>query len=165
MIAMLVLWALGASEYAPAQQSYMQPFLLLEKPGTKKRMRYYVGDDIIFKLRGEKQIYQSILVGLSDSSIYIGQWTPVKLTEVEAIINRDKVPFFRGLSQKALFTIPVFFVFSAANNTFNTGRRPIIDPEVWTLSGVFGAIGLAGTLYRGRRYRLDNRWRIIVVHH
>lgn len=143
----------------------LKQFLILEKPGTKKRMRYYVGDEIIFKLNGKKDVYEAVIVGFSDSAFYVGNWTPVAIGDVEAIINRDKVPGVHGLAKSALYAIPVFFVFSAGNNLFNTGRTPIIDPEVYTLSGIFAGIGLAGYMYKGRRYRLKNRWRLVVVNH
>lgn len=143
----------------------LKQFLILEKPGTKKRMRYYAGDDIIFKLYDEKTIYEAVIVGFSDSSFYVGNWTPIAIGDVEAIINRDKVPGIHGLAKTAFFTIPVFFVLSAGNNLFNTGRTPIIDPEIYMLSGVFAGLGVAGYLYKGRRYRLQNRWRLVVVNH
>jgi hypothetical protein len=143
----------------------MRPFLLLEKPGTTKRFRYYTGDEIIFKMRSGPDFLEAIIVGFNDSTFFVGNWAPIALSEVEALADRSKVPGVKKISASALGTIPVFFLLSAGNNFFNTDRRPIIDPEIWALSAVFAGIGTAGLFYKGRRYRLDNRWRILVIHH
>ncbi|MFN2422565.1 MAG: hypothetical protein ABR572_02205 [Cryomorphaceae bacterium] len=146
-------------------EAQMQPFLLLEKPGTKKRIRYYTGDDISFKLEDQPNFNEGHISGFRGSLFYVGQGTPILLKDVEAVADRSKVPGVRKWSKGVLLVVPSFFVFSAANNYFNTGRRPIVDPEVWVLAGVFAAIGGSGMLYNGRKYRLKNRWRLIVVDH
>lgn len=143
----------------------LQPFLLLEKPGTNNRIRYYAGDEISFKLKDQPEFNQAQIGAFRDSLFYVGQRTPVLLSDVEFIADRTKVPGIRKWSKGVLLVIPTFFVFSAANNIFNTGRSPVIDPEVWGLSAVFGVIGGSGMLYNGRKYRLKNRWRLIVVDH
>lgn len=141
----------------------LEPFLLLEKPGTKKRIRFYVGDKILFKQYDEKELIKGRIVAFTDSSFFINEHIEVPLRTVKSISDKSKVAGVRGMSMMAISSIPVFFVFSAANNIFNTGDRPIIDQEVYTLSGVFLGIGTLGMLYKGKKYRLKNKWRIIVV--
>ncbi len=144
----------------------MQPFLLLEKPGTGKRIRYFVGDEIVFKMHTRDAFMTGYISQLSDSAFFIGRsHIRIPIDSVEALADRSKVKSVRSLSHAAFGAIPVFFVLSAGQNLFNTGRRPIIDPEVWWLSGAFATLGLAGYLYKGRRYRLENRWRLLVVDH
>lgn len=143
----------------------MQPFLLLEKPGTKKRIRYYAGDEISFKLKDQPEVNHAQITGFRDSLFYVGQRTPILLRDVEAVVDRSNVPGVRRWSKGVLLVIPSFFVLSAANNYFNTGRTPVVDREVWGLAGIFGVIGGSGMLYNGRKYRLKNRWRLIVADH
>lgn len=141
----------------------MEPFLLLEKPGKGKRIRYYKGDEIEFKKWDEKDFRKSVIVEFTDTSFFVDEMMEIKLREVEALADRSSVPRVRKVTRNAFLVIPVFFLFSAANNTFNTGERPIISQEVYPLSAVFAGIGALGLLYKGRRYRLKNKWRIIVV--
>lgn len=141
----------------------LEPFLLLEKPGTKKRIRYYTGDEILFKQYDEKDLIKGRIVAFTDSSFFINDYIEVPLRTVKSISDKSKVAGVKGVSMMAISSIPVFFVFSAANNLFNTGERPLIDQEVYTLSGVFLGIGTLGMLYRGKKYRIKNKWRVIVV--
>lgn len=152
-------------ENQPANQAetQLEPFLLLEKPGTKKRYRYYIGDEVEFKLKDEKGFHKGTIVQFSDTSFYVNEFIEIPLRTVEALADRSKVNAARGIAATAFSVIPVFFVLSAANNLFNTGDTPIIDKEVYPLSAVFLGIGGLGMLYKGRRYRLKNRWRIIMV--
>jgi len=143
--------------------SQLDPFLLLEKPGTKHRIRYYLGDEIEFKLKDEKEFKKGTIVQFSDTSFYVNDYIEVPLRTVDALADRSKVAGVHAMARNTLFVIPVFFLFSAANNIFNTGDTPIVSEEVYPLSGVFLGLGAAGFLYKGRRYRLKNRWRIIMV--
>ena len=144
-------------------ETNLEPFLLLEKPGTKKRIRYYLGDPIEFKLKNEKGFHTGTIVQFSDTSFYVNEFVEVPLRTVDALADRSKVAGVRAMSVNTLFVIPVFFVLSGANNLFNTGDTPIIDKEVYPLSGVFLGLSGLGFLYKGKRYRLKNKWRIIMV--
>lgn len=143
----------------------LEPFLLLEKPGKGKRIRYFVGDEIEFKKWDEKEFFKGTIVELSDTSFFVNDMIEIKLNEVEALADRSSVEGVRSITNRAFLVIPVIFLFSAANNTFNTGDNPIISEEVYPVSAVFAGIGLLGLLYKGKRYRLKNKWRIIMVRH
>lgn len=160
---MLLLFLLTGTNGYSQVETNLEPFLLLEKPGTKNRIRYYIGDEIEFLLKDEKKFHKGTIVQFSDTSFYVNGFAEVPLRTVEALADRSKVKGIHAMAKNTLFVIPVFFIFSGANNLFNTGDTPIIDEEVYPLSVVFLAISGAGFLYKGRRYRLKNRWRIIMV--
>lgn len=141
----------------------LEPFLLLEKPGTKKRFRYYKGDEIEFKRVDEKDFIKATIVQFSDTSFFVNDYIEVPLSMVSDVADRSRVEGVHKMAANTLLVIPVFFVFSAANNLFNTHDRPIIDEEVYYLSAAFAGLSGLGFLYKGRRYRLKNKWRIIVV--
>jgi len=143
----------------------LDPFLLLEKPGKGKRIRYFVGDEIEFKKWDEKQFFKGTIVEFSDSSFFVNDMTEVKLHEVEALADRSSVEGVRRITTKSFLVIPAIFLFSIADNTFNTGEYPLVSEEVYPVSAVFAGIGILGLLYKGRRYRLKNKWRIIMVRH
>lgn len=143
----------------------LQPFLLLEKPGTKHRIRYFIGDEVEFKFYDDKEFYKGTIVKLTDTSFFINDYQEIYVKEVEALADSEKGRAIKSIALNAFYVIPVFFLFSAANNTFNTGETPIIDEEVYPLALVFAGIGTFGLLYNGRRYRLENRWRLLVIRH
>lgn len=162
IIAVLGLFIFFLAAAIPAY-SQLDPFLLLEKPGTKKRIRYYIGDEIEFKLIDEKKFHKSTIVQFSDTSFFVDAFVEIPLREVVALADRSKVEGVHKMATNTLLVIPVFFLFSAANNLFNTGDTPIIGEEVYPLSAVFLGVAGLGYLYNGKRYRLKNRWRIIMV--
>ncbi len=143
-------------------QGQTAPFLLLEKP-AKKRIRYYTGDEITFKLRGAESENKAVLTGFGDSLFYVNKRDPILLRKVEYVADRSNVKGVHLWSRNVLLVIPSFFLFSAANNYFNTGRTPVVDREVWGLAGIFAVVGGSGYLYKGRKYRTGKRWRLIVV--
>lgn len=145
--------------------SQLDPFLLLEKPGTKHRIRYYAGDEIIFKMKDVPDFNYGVIQTFSDTSIFFNEDTEVKLKDIEAVADRSKVKSVRKIANGAFLVIPGFFLFSIANNAFNTGNRPLVDQEIYAMAAVFATIGGLGYLYKGKRYRLKGRWRLIVVHH
>lgn len=149
----------------PEEPARMEPFLLLEKPGTTKRFRYFVGDEITLKLKEEKDFRVTTVIGFTDTSFFITDNINIALDEVEALADRSKVKGVKKLAITSFTVVPTVFLLSAANNLFNTGRRPLIGSEVYGVSGVFAGLGALGMLYNGRRYRLHNKWRIIVVAH
>jgi hypothetical protein len=56
--------------YSQQLSAQLKEFLLLEKPGAKKRMRYYKGDEVAFMLKDLKQFFTKQIVGLSDTSFF-----------------------------------------------------------------------------------------------
>lgn len=145
--------------------SQLDPFLLLEKPGTGNRIRYFIGDEIEFKRWDDSHFTKSAIIQFTDTSFILEGAREIKIREVEALADRSKVQTVRNITTNAFFAIPVMVVFSAANNTFNTGETPVVDREVYPLSAIFAGIGALGFLYKGRKYRLKNRWRLIMVRH
>jgi len=143
----------------------LEPFLLLEKPGKGKRIRYFIGDEIEFKKWDEKDFYKGTIVQFTDSSFYVDKMVEIKLREVEALADRSSVEGVRKITNKSFLVIPAIFLFSIADNTFNTGNNPVVSEEVYPVSAFFAGIGLLGLLYKGKRYRLKNKWRIIMVRH
>lgn len=145
-------------------QAQMQPFLLLQKPGNiKKRIRYYPGDAIVFKLAGKGRFEKGFIGGFSDTSIVLDTGADIPLSQIVKIKEEDSRGAFRAIGISALSSIPVFFLFSTANNLFNTQKRPLIDQEVYVLSGAFGAIGLISFAIPDKRYNVKNRWHLSVV--
>ncbi len=142
-----------------------EEFLLLEKPGKGNRIRYYVGDEILFKQYGDETFHIGLIVQLSDSSFYVNQFTEVPIRTVEALVDRSKVRAVRAFSKASFLVIPAVLLISAADNIFNTGSSPVIGEDALYVAGGFSLLGASGYLYRGKRYRLKNRWRIIAVRH
>lgn len=144
----------------------LEPFLLLEKPGkTGTRVRFYKGDEIMWSFASEKQYNKGVISAISDSSFTTTDAVTVKLHEIDGIAL-EKGGGVKKFGMKAFYAIPPMIVFSAANNAFNTGRTPLVDEEVWWISGIFlGITGLSYLMPDEKKRNLDSKWRIISVIH
>lgn len=143
----------------------MRPFVLLEKAGTNKRVRYYTGDEIRFVMKGDDAIKSGTITGLNDTVFFLDQNVGVNYGEVEKILVA-RSGAIRAIGISSFYAIPSILLITAANNQFNTGRTPIIDDTAWGLSGVFAAIGIASfAVSPDKNYKLKKRWRLIAVIH
>ena len=146
--------------------SQMKPFLLLEKPGKiKSRVRFYVGDEIKWRYSDGDQTNTGIIKSISDSMFTTTKGISVRLEEVGAIA-RDKGGGLKAIGVRAFYAIPPMILFSAANNAFNTGRTPLVDEEVWWISGIFlGITGIGYLIPDMKKHNLNSKWRLIPVIH
>jgi len=144
----------------------LEPFLLLEKPGkTNTRVRFYVGDQIQWSYSNEKHFNSGIISLISDSSFTTTEAITVRLQEIDGIAL-EKGGGLKKVGTNAYLAIPPMIVFSAANNIFNTGRSPVVDEEVWWISGIFlGITGLSYLIPDEKKRNLESKWRIISVIH
>lgn len=155
----VILWHL-------ASFAQMDPFLLLEKPGNvDSRIRYYPGGDIAWKFFDDKTVYSSVIILINDSAFVTEKALTVPFDEVEMIIL-PKGGAVRGVGAMAFYAIPPIIVFDALNNIFNTGRTPVVSEEALLVSGVFGAISaVSWMLPKSKKYKLENKWRLIPIIH
>lgn len=158
----MIIFFTGAVQVSFAQ---FQEFLLLEKPGTGNRIRYQIGDEILFKQFDNEKFEKGLIVQLTDSSFLINQFHEVPIRTVEAISDRSKVKAVRGFSKASFLVVPAVLLISAADNLFNKENAPVIGKDAVIVATGFAALGALGYLYKGRRYRLENKWRLIAVRH
>ncbi len=76
-------------------------YLTLNKPGKKKRLRFYIGDELKFKLRGESFRRTAIITGIDSSSVTINGLAKIPLEEFK-MIHVQKDDYFANLSRTAV---------------------------------------------------------------
>jgi hypothetical protein len=152
--------------FALSGYAQLEPFLLLEKPGKiKSRIRFYVGDEIKWSFIDEKTFNTGVIKMISDSSFTTGQGVSVRIDEMDAIAL-EKGGTVKNIGKGAFYAIPPMILFSAANNAFNTGRSPLVDEEVWWISGIFlGITGISYLIPDEKKRNLESKWRIIPIIH
>jgi hypothetical protein len=158
---------LGIILISAVAQGQMDRFMLLEKPGKiKSRIRYYSGDEITWKYADEQVFYSEIISSINDSSFVTSSGVIVRYDELLTLQRTSPWAGFKSITSMAIYAIPPILVFTAANNLFNTGDRPLIGEEAWVVSGAFASVGILGLLIPNtKNYRLDKRWRLIPVIH
>lgn len=127
----------------------MPRFLALEKRGATKRIRYFVGDEIEFKLKGESVLYKPIIEQVLDSAITVNG-TQVYFTDISAVKIYRKKPFLSLISRFVLIGGVGYLAIDLINNRFNVYNRTLIT------SAAFVAPGLSLTLlFKPRLLKLN----------
>jgi hypothetical protein len=135
----------------------LQPrFLALEKSGYRKRLRFYIGDEFHFKLKGEKLIQKGTITDIQSKGIFING-LEVPLTEISAVILYKDSPF---LAQARTY-LPLaglgYFLLDAINPVI-VGRESLKIRTGATLIGSgFTLSGLLLHLLKKRTIKLNKR--------
>ncbi len=93
-------------------------FLALEKQGKVKRIRYYTGSTIEFKLKDDANLYRTAIEAVKDSAVVIHE-TVIPLSKFSSIYIRPKRPFTRVLSTFFMIAGVGYFTLDTVNNEFS----------------------------------------------
>lgn len=69
-------------------------YLLVYKPGKKKRYHYYIGQEIIIKPVHNFPSLKGIITGFSDSAIYFGPEDSVHFSSIDRIVVNENPRIF-----------------------------------------------------------------------
>lgn len=110
-------------------------FLTLEKPGAIKRIRFYKGQQLEFKLKGSKIKYKTLIQNVKEKSVVIRD-TDIALTDFHSLVVYPKKPFLNTLSKFFLLGALGYVAADLVNNSF--------EPNNVTL--IVGGIGLGTSI-------------------
>lgn len=136
-----------------------QRILLVEKPGTFKNFKYFVGDAIILKTLpfGEK-IAGSIHI-ITDSSIVVNFDHEIMLNEIESVLKPRWG--FSLLSGFTRYAGAGYLILDIVNNAIN--HEVMVDKNTLIISGSLVAFSYALVPLHYRKLTIGKRWRIKVL--
>jgi hypothetical protein len=139
---------------APPIFSQGEKYLALDKPGRVKRIRFYMGDELTFKLKGDKTMYSSTIEAVGDSTITIRE-TQIPIKDIALI----KLPKEAGFINQAIYILPRAGILYFLADTFNPvfrGGSPDVSRSGIVVGGSFIAGGLILKLLNKRKFRINN---------
>ncbi|ANQ48238.1 hypothetical protein KMW28_11825 [Flammeovirga yaeyamensis] len=142
VLTILFLTTLGTSVQA-------QKFIAVDNYG-RNRMKIYEGDQIKFKMKGEKAVYTDEVYALTDSSFYLSKTgTEVPLSELSEIRRARVLP--RVIFGGSVFIGSGFLISSAINRDEETTKAK----DIQVFQGL-AFYGLAAAMYPffWKKYRL-----------
>ncbi len=124
-------------------QSAAQKFLVLEKAGSKKRHQYFVGDEIAYKIKGEKGVRRDIITNLLANAVMFDRGY-ITIQEIEYVVIKKHwgIVSTDGGGKLMIAGAALFLL-----NLMNT-QSPGIDPKSLSAPGaliVLGGIILAAS--------------------
>jgi hypothetical protein len=148
-------------------QAQMKPFILLEKPGTSRRIRYYVGDEISYKFKEGDFYSKGIITAIGDSTFATSKDFEVRYDTLQSISTTSPFLGVRKATSFAIYAVPPILVYSAADNLFNRDNGFTVSEEAWWVAGAFvGIAGLGLLIPKEKQFRLlKTRWRVIPIIH
>lgn len=130
-------------------------FLALDKPGVVKRVRYYVGDEIIFYMGGDR--WQEEIVGIKKDTIVVTQAGKVAIKNIEAVV----VPSRSWFLNQGAFVFPVagvgYFLMDTLNPRNYENGNDRITPENVTISSSLVGAGILCRIFRKKKYKINQR--------
>lgn len=131
-------------------------YLVLDKPGFVKRIRFYPGTRIKFKLKGESTKYEAVLQGVGENSIIVFD-TPIPLDEISKIYYTKPNSFF-PLASGSLTSGGLLFILMGSINGLSRNNFDLIVPGV-----LFVALGQAVKPFYQRGYRINGKRRLRIL--
>lgn len=154
----------GQSTDTTATKPANLTYLLLTKPGSLKRFRFYVGEQIVFRVKNDTYFYSGSITAIKDSAFYY-QNTKIPLGRVAEIKLRNhtggrKALNFGSVLFKSAGTI--FTLVGAIN--FLTQKDDRAD-GLWTMGAAVTtyAAGIGLKALTKRTYNLEKKWQLKVI--
>lgn len=146
---------------AQKKRNYINPgsrTLLLEKIGTHQRYVYHLGD-VIKLSTAKKEVMESYLWEINDSSVSVGQARPLLIKNIECVYPQFSFPKKLG---KYMFVAGIaYFIVVSANHLIN--NEMVFSKDVFIApTALFGA-GLISISLSQKRCKIGDRWKLKVM--
>ncbi|MDT8392605.1 MAG: hypothetical protein RQ761_02085 [Bacteroidales bacterium] len=136
-----------------------QRILLVEKPGTFKNFKYFVGDEIILKTMPFNDKIAGSIHFITDSSIVVDFDQEIMLNEIESVLKPRWG--FGLLSGFTRYAGAGYLVLDIVNNAIN--HEVMVDKNTLIISGSLVAFSYAIVPLHTRKLTIGDRWRIKVL--
>lgn len=136
-----------------------QKILLLEKTKKFKRIRYFEGDPIAFRIDNDNYAIAGRIDMILDNGVVV-DGEVYRFENITMVLNFKKFAVFRALSKSALYAVPPMLVFTILHRGFNSEEKLLIDRNALQVMGVVGGIGVLLWPLKARKYRLGKKWQL-----
>ncbi|HEX9648998.1 MAG TPA: hypothetical protein VGA21_00440 [Cyclobacteriaceae bacterium] len=147
------------------EEAIAQKYLVLEKLGTRKRMEYYIGSEINYRLNGEDFFRTGTIADLADS-IIVFDYAFFPIENINAInINdtRTRRISARGYPVTLIVAGVVLFLGDLFNETVVSGNEASLNKGVTIASGALAGTGFLLMFVKSDIKKLTKNWRLRVV--
>ena len=134
---------------------YGQKFVQMEKYGTLKVKRYYVGETLTFRLEGDKYWYTDVIRDiLPEDDLIVFENRAVKVKDITFLKSFHNAAWSKGIAMK-------LYIFAGGWLVFNFGGLPLggtLSALTWQVPALAVATGfIIRTLFRSKKYKIGKR--------
>lgn len=145
----------GSEAFSQVDLNPKDYYLTLNKPGIKKRIRFYIGDELKFKLKGEGFRRTATITAIDSNSVTINGLAAIPLEDFK-MIHLEKDDYFANLSRTAHASGTggglLFMTLGGIGTIAGVGQG---FPMLVT-GGIFFVTGQIFRLFTRRNYRLNS---------
>ena len=149
---------------SPLFQANAQKYLVFDKPGITKRVRFYAGEMIYFKSDKTKSLVQDEIVEINDPFIILNEMGSVHVDSIThfAIGNQNGFAKFRSALSGILITAGIgYFIIDSFNNGIN--NNDVFDEKTVYASVPMLAFGILIKPWSRRKYKIGNNKRLFII--
>jgi len=139
-----------SNAFSQVNQSTKDYYLTLNKPGIKKRIRFYIGDELKFKLKDEDFKRTATITAIDSNSITINGVAKIPLEDFRVIqISKKRIRAVRLIGTSGGL---LFMALGVGNTLLKTGGG-----ESLLYGGVISLVSVQLLrLFENRNYRLNS---------
>ena len=133
--------------------------MILNKNGRTKRIRFFVGDWITFKLKGDKFKWSGEITAIDKERVEINQGK-IPISRFSTIIL-SKNSYGAGLTRSAIgtgFVASGIFLASAV-----LSKNKVRKQDHYVISGGFFALSSIFSLFQKRKYKLGEKRQLKII--
>jgi hypothetical protein len=139
-----------------------QKYLVLDKPGSIKRIRFFVGNEITFRLKGDNMVYHEVISAVDDSSFTI-YGTKVLVREVDRIILRKEGWFLNQGSVLLPAAGLLYFLADNVNPAIRGGEHFGISRGSVIVGASLISAGIVLRIFQKRQHKIGKNKRLRVL--
>ena len=141
--------------------TYSQQYLIVQKCGTVKNVKYEVNDKISFQtLKGEFHI-EGTITKIKDSTITIDTFYEINLKNIATVFRLRS--FLNGLSKIFFIRGGIVYVSIVGINGIINNDSPLIDEQTLIISASMVAIGFALKPFITKKFDVTGKWCLKVI--
>ena len=147
------------------QELVAQNYLVLEKSGADKSVRFEVGEPMRFKLKNEKFFRKEGIMALQDSTIKFKDYE-IYLNEIDKIDVRHKS--FSGFDFDQIGTYTQiagigYILIDQLNKNIVQGQKWKFEKNVWITGGIIFVAGTILRMFHLKKYAVSSSNKLFIV--
>ena len=131
----------------------------IEHKATTHRIKFYIQDKIIFKLKQDKKKYKGIITDVNDSSLTLDSTTAILYKNIDKVLVDNSNYLTRAASAFLIGCGVGYIGLDALNNAIN-GNKPILRLLDVEIGAGLVLIGEAIKILSIKRYKISKKHRI-----
>jgi hypothetical protein len=131
----------------------------IEHKSTTRRIKFYIGDEITFKLKQDKKKYKGIIINVNDSALMFDTTTIILFKNINTILVDNSNYLTRAASAFLTGCGVGYVALDALNNVINNDKPVLRWLDVEIGAGLV-IVGQAIRILSIKRYKINKKHRI-----